>query len=127
MAVGAQDAKVLESIVAGIAVDVIELDGDHSIDRASLRPAAELAALRLETGRIEPSVQLVRRFMSTDDQDSFERARNRLDDVLALDVPPLTTKVRRVESKFTDACLDDSIVSARGDEPDLSHRLCVAQ
>jgi hypothetical protein len=52
VAVRAQDAKALESVVAAIAVDVIELDWNDAINRALLRPPAELTAFLLEAGHV---------------------------------------------------------------------------
>jgi hypothetical protein len=49
VAIRAQNTKVLQTIVSGIAVDVVELDRDPAVGR-TLRPAAPLADWFLQTG-----------------------------------------------------------------------------
>lgn len=68
MAVRAQDAEVLESIVATVAVDVIELDGNHAVNWPTHGPATQLASSSLEAFREQSKLQSVARDIAICDE-----------------------------------------------------------
>jgi hypothetical protein len=59
MAVRTQHAKILDSVVVSIAIDVIELERNDAVDRSLLCPSAELAARRFQSLSDQPPFEMV--------------------------------------------------------------------
>jgi hypothetical protein len=100
VAVGAQDSKILETVVVSVAIDVIELDRNAAI-RRTFAPSTQLASWLLQTRSEQPLLQVVCARVPTCDEDLVQWQR-RVRNKLASDIPALPCEVGRVELKTLD-------------------------
>jgi len=109
-----QDSKVLDPVVALVAVDVIELDGNATIG-CSRCPVAQLACSGLEPGADQPVLQVVARGPRIRDEHLFEWTRWTGLEPHA-HVPALAPEVRGVEAKGSNPLSQHIVVPSRSDQ-----------
>jgi hypothetical protein len=119
VAVRTEDPKVLDPVVELVAVDVVELDGDHAVAWTPHGPTADLALGSLEALREQTLLQIVAGLLSSGDEQLMNRC----------SLPPAAdkkcqrrTEVRRIERELANASLDLVVVTAGRNQAELADR-----